>query len=126
MFVMLSPYKLDHTTISAFCQDFRLWRKSYSDLTFLLSQHTIQNMTKQNLISNKFIPTEKQAESLTKIFGCSRFVYNQLLSVLKESKLKLEEINTEKILSNWRDNSNLGFLSFAPIEVLRESLRVDK
>lgn len=120
---MLSPYKLDHTTISAFCQDFRLWRKSYSDLTFLLSQHTIQNMTKQNLISNKFIPTEKQAESLTKIFGCSRFVYNQLLSVLKESKLKLEEINTEKILSNWRDNSNLGFLSFAPIEVLRESLR---
>lgn len=123
MFVMLSPYKLDHTTISAFCQDFRLWCKSYSDLTFLLNQRIIQNMTKQNLISNKFIPTEKQAESLTKIFGCSRFVYNQLLSGLKESKLKPEEINIEKVLSNWRDDGNLEFLSSAPVEVLRESLR---
>lgn len=123
MFVMLAPYKLDHTTISAFCQDFRLWCKSYSDLTFLLNQRIIQNMTKQNLISNKFTPTEKQAEQLIRIFGCSRFVYNQLLSELKESKLKLEEINTEKVLNNWLDDSNLEFLSSAPVEVLRESLR---
>lgn len=89
----------------------------------MLNQHIIQNMTKQNLISNKFVPTEKQAESLTKIFGCSRFVYNQLLSELKESKLKLEEINIEKVLSNWRDDGNLEFLSSAPVEVLRESLK---
>lgn len=81
-------------------------------------------MTKTN--SYRFMPTEKQAEQLIRIFGCSRFVYNQLLSVLKESKLKLEEINAEKVLSKWRDDSNLGFLSSAPIEVLRESLRVDK
>ena len=75
----------------------------------------------------RFYPTPEQAQELERTWGCVRVAYNKALDVRTRSWYEAQErlgyYDTAKMLTDWRNSEELGFLSEVSIVPLQQSLR---
>ena len=75
----------------------------------------------------RFYPTCEQARELERTWGCVRVAYNKALDVRTSSWHEAHErvsyVDTAKMLTQWRNSNDLGFLSEVSIVPLQQSLR---
>lgn len=75
----------------------------------------------------RFYPTQEQSEVLERTYGCVRLVYNKALEERTrswyEDHVSLDYIGTAKLLTEWRNSEELGFLSEVSVVPLQQSLR---
>ena len=75
----------------------------------------------------RFYPTQEQSEVLERTYGCARLVYNKALEERTrswyEDHVSLDYVGTAKLLTEWRNSEELGFLSEVSIVPLQQSLR---
>lgn len=75
----------------------------------------------------RFYPTKEQAEVLERTYGCVRLVYNKALEERTrswyEDHVSLDYIATSKLLTEWRNSQELGFLSEVSVVPLQQCLR---
>lgn len=75
----------------------------------------------------RFYPTPEQAQELERTWGCVRVAYNKALGVRTRSWYEAQErlgyYDTAKMLTDWRNSEELGFLSKVSIVPLQQSLR---
>lgn len=75
----------------------------------------------------RFYPTQEQSEVLERTYGCVRLVYNKALEERTrswyEDHVSLDYVDTAKLLTEWRNSEELGFLSEVSVVPLQQSLR---
>ena len=75
----------------------------------------------------RFYPTQEQSEVLERTYGCVRLVYNKALEERTrswyEDHVSLDYVGTAKLLTEWRNSEELGFLSEVSVVPLQQSLR---
>ena len=75
----------------------------------------------------RFYPTDEQANVLARTFGCARLVYNKALDIRSRSwsqeKKRVSYEDTAKMLTEWKTQEDLAFLSEVANVPLQQSLR---
>ena len=75
----------------------------------------------------RFYPTCEQARELERTWGCVRVAYNKALDVrtssCHEAHERVSYVDTAKMLTQWRNSNDLGFLSEVSVVPLQQSLR---
>lgn len=75
----------------------------------------------------RFHPTPEQARDLERTWGCVRVAYNKALNIRTrswyDSHEKVGYHDTAKLLTQWRNSEELGFLSEVSVVPLQQSLR---
>lgn len=75
----------------------------------------------------RFYPNLEQARELERTWGCVRVVYNKSLDVRTRSwydhHKSVSYVDTAKMLTQWRNSEELGFLSEVSVVPLQQSLR---
>lgn len=75
----------------------------------------------------RFYPTDEQANVLARTFGCARLVYNKALDIRSRSwsqdKKRVSYEDTAKMLTEWKAQEDLAFLSEVSNVPLQQSLR---
>lgn len=75
----------------------------------------------------RFYPTDEQADQLVQTFGCVRYVYNKALCLRSEAwsrdGITINYFETNRMLTKWKKEPGLEWLSTPPRGPLQESLR---
>lgn len=75
----------------------------------------------------RFYPTAEQEQELLRTWGCVRVVYNKALNTRTQAwydnHQQIGYIDTAKMLTEWRNSEELGFLSEVSVVPLQQSLR---
>lgn len=83
--------------------------------------------SRQRAYKFRFYPTDEQRVQLAQTFGCARLVYNKALDVRtqawREYQKKVNYVDTSKMMTQWKKDPELSFLSEVSTVPLQQSLK---